>query len=104
MVFLFILKWADRSNSFETAALIIILNVTIVCALLMCEPGARMTADFARFEEELGKCEWYLMPIGMQRVYIIFLSDTQNSIEMTSYGRLVCNRETLKKVHHSISD
>lgn len=57
-----------------------------------------MTTEFEMFEDELIQCEWYLMPIEMQRMYIMFLANTQNPIEISSYGGLVCSRETLKKV------
>lgn len=100
----FTLKWADNSNFFELFAAIMFLNVVVSGLYLICEPGARTTTEFEMFEEELRKCEWYLLPIEMQRMYTILLSDTQNPIQMCSYGGIVCNRDTLKRVLISIVD
>lgn len=66
----------------------------------MYESGAIMTTEFERFGEELERCDWYALPIKMQRMYMIVLSDTQNPIEMYTYGGIVSNRETIKKVYH----
>lgn len=75
-----------------------VLNAVSIGIILLCEPGARMTIEFEMFEENLNQCDWYTLPIEMQQMYMIFLSNTQSPIQMSSYGGIVCDRETLKKV------
>lgn len=65
---------------------------------VLCEPGARMTDQFEAIGDELEQCNWYTLPIKMQQLYIIFLADTQNSINITSFAGIECTRETSKKV------
>lgn len=59
-----------------------------------------MTNQFGLFGAEIGRCNlyWHSIPIEMQRMYLIFLSNTQNPTKMSSYGNIVCERETSKKV------
>lgn len=65
---------------------------------LMCEPGSKMTNEYEMFGDEIDQCNWYLLPTHMQQMYLIFLSDTQNDVEICSYGNITCNRETSKRV------
>lgn len=65
---------------------------------MICEPGARMTQQYELYGEEIGQCDWYLLSIEMQRMYMVFVSDTQNSMKIFSYGNITCDRETPKKV------
>lgn len=66
---------------------------------LLCEPGMLMTHQFELFGEELARCNWYALPIEMQRIYALFLSDSQHPIEMTGYGGITCDRDTAKRVN-----
>lgn len=66
----------------------------------LCESGARMTSQFDVFREELSLCDWYLLPTKVQQMYMVFLSDTQNPIKMSSYANITSERETFKKVVH----
>ena len=64
-----------------------------------CEFGERMTDQFESYGEELERCDWNLLPIEMQRMYLIFLTDTQQIKTIQCYFGIVCSRETYKKVH-----
>lgn len=96
--FLLILKWDDDSDFFKTITLIVLLSIAVEGIFLVCEPGARMTTEFEVFGDELVQCNWYVLPIKTQRMYLIFLSDTQTPIQIIGYGGTVCDRETMKKV------
>lgn len=91
-------KWDGTSNTFETAIVAFGLVWLFGFILLVCEPGERMTNRFEIFSEELSRSDWYLLPIEMQRIYLVFLSNTQNAINVSSYGGITCERETSKKV------
>lgn len=70
----------------------------VTFVFILCEPGARMINQFNLLSGELHRCEWFLLPIDMQRMYMIFLSDTQNPTKMRSYANIACERETSKQV------
>lgn len=71
---------------------------TILFVFLFYEPDARMTNQFEEFRHELDQCSWYLLPIEIQRMYAILLSDAQRPVYLFSFGHIKCDRETLKKV------
>lgn len=93
-------KWADDSNAFQIVLLVFVLFWTIVFFIILCEPGARLTAQFEMLSIEVSRYDWYLLPIGMQGMYIIFLSDTQNPMQILCYGNITCDRDTTKKVQN----
>ena len=93
-----VLKWDDNSKLFETMVLSLALFWIFVLNFAICESGERITHQFDQFHIEIGRCEWNKLPIEMQRMYLIFLSDTQQPVNIRSYGGILCTRETFKKV------
>lgn len=91
-------KWADDSNSFEFAVLFVAIAWATMFVFVLCEPGRQMTTQFEMFGDELGRFDWYLLPIELQRMYRIFLADTQYPVDICSYGGITCDRETSKRV------
>lgn len=65
---------------------------------LLCELGEKVTSCFGVFNVELYRCHWYLFPIEVQRMLVIFMSDTQQPIFIRSYGNIMCTRKVFKKV------
>ena len=65
---------------------------------IICESGERVTDQFDQFGQEVERCEWNKLPIEMQRMYLIFLSDTQQPVNIRSYGGIICSRDTFKMV------
>ena len=65
------------------------------------EIGERVTDQFEQFGDEVGRCDWNELPIEMQRMYLIFLSDTQQPKQIQSYGGITCTREQFKAVNFS---
>ena len=78
------------------------MSVTLILVFgynfVICELGERVTDQFDQFGEELAQCEWNELPIEMQRMYLIFLSDTKHRLNIRSYGGIICTRETFKMV------
>lgn len=66
---------------------------------LVCEPGQRVTDAFARFNGEIDKCDWHLLPANKRRLYLIFSLDTQQPNNIRCYGRILSTRHTFKEVH-----
>lgn len=100
---LFIPKWTDHSNYLKVTALIYLVHSSFVYIFIICEPGHNCTKHFEYLEKELGDCDWYFLPIGMRRMYKVFLANVQNSVAISSYGSITCDRETCKKVFLSNS-
>lgn len=86
---------------FESIAIVYAGFWMFIFILFICEPSQTMANQFEMFENELTDCEWYALSIEMQKLYMIFLTDTQNAIEISTYGNIICNRDTCKKVFDS---
>lgn len=95
-------KWDDDSSMFELAFTLLLVPWVFVLFFLSCEPGERVTSQFELFGEELDRCNWYALPIKMQRIYLIFLCDSQQLRDIQGYGGIVCSRETFKKVFNML--
>lgn len=65
---------------------------------VVCELGERMTYQFERFHQELERCDWHTLSIKMQRMYLVFVSDTQQTMNIACYGNILCLRDTFRKV------
>ena len=91
-------KSNDNLNLFDILSTTILVILTIVFGFVVCESGERVTNQFDMIDDELGRCDWHKLPIKMQKMYLIFRSDTQQSKNITSYGNIVCTRETFKRV------
>lgn len=88
----------DNAIWLETAVLLSILFWVFLGLFLISEPGERMSYQYDMFYEELNLCDWYKIPIKMQRIYLIFLSNTLEPNYITCYGNIHCSRDTVKKV------
>lgn len=71
--------------------------VTIFCML-----GEMVTNQFNRFHEEMCQLNWYLYPLEMQGLYLIFIAHTQHPAAIYGYGNIVCARGTFKAVTKSL--
>lgn len=64
-----------------------------------CELGAQVTIQFNSINEELCQGDWYLQSIEVQRMLLIFMSNTQTPA-ILGYGNIVCTRNAFKEVHN----
>lgn len=76
----------------------VIAVLTFIFIFIACEPGERVTEAFEQFDDELMQCNWYLLPTVIQRLYLIFLVNTQQTIHFECYGGISCTRDTSKNV------
>lgn len=91
------LQWDDVSKLFIMIISMIVLWI-FGLNLLICEIGERVTAQFEQFGMEFARCDWSKLPLGMQRMYLIFLLNTQQRNHIQSYGNIMYTRETFKQV------
>ena len=71
---------------------------SFVLIFCVCEFGETITSQFRMFNVELCHCNWYLFPIEVQRMLVIFMADVQQPTFIQGYGNTVCIREVFKKV------
>lgn len=64
----------------------------------ICECGEGVTSQFNNFDDKLCECKWYLFPMDMQKLYLIFMINTQQPTHISCYGNILCVREMFKKV------
>ena len=57
-----------------------------------------MTNEFAAFNGVLWQCDWYLLPMEMQKLFVIVMADAQQSVFIRGYGKSLFIRDLLKKV------
>lgn len=69
--------------------------VMIFCS---CEIGERVTEQFDVFDITVKQCQWYLMPIELQRMFVIVLSSSQQPVYLHGYGDIQCTRASFKQV------
>lgn len=63
-----------------------------------CEFSQIMCDEFDLFNEELQNLDWHLFSVDMQRIFLMFILDTQQSTVVRGYGNILCTRETFKEV------
>lgn len=96
--FLCLLKWDDDPKLFEIMILSIGTLWIFAVNLMVCDFGERMTSQFDQFSVKYAQCKWISLPIEMQRIYLMFLLDTQQPKHIRTYSGIVCTRETSKQV------
>lgn len=97
-LFVLFSKWQDNQSILDVVLSVAILLWAFAFNLLMCEPGQRVTNQYARIGDELSTCDWHLFPIQLQRLYLIFFMNTQQPVHIQCFSGITSSRETLKKV------
>lgn len=96
--FPFISKWAEHSNLMDIIIIAYLIILIISLLFVFCEGGHFCTATFENIEDDVVQCDWYLLPIKLQRMYMVFLASTQNPNEISTFFSITSGRETSKKV------
>lgn len=71
---------------------------TFVLIFLLCEFGGMVTDRFERFYDDLCQCEWNLLPMDMQRIYLMFVLNAQQPAMIRGFASIVCTRVFFSKV------
>lgn len=87
-----------QSNLMAAIPSIITAFTLFALCFIVCNFGESVSAQFERFDRRLCNCRWYLYSIKMQRMYLIFVAYTQQSVTLGTFAQIECTRETLKKV------
>lgn len=73
-------------------------QMVFVLIYCLCELGQKVTSYFGAFNTELCRCHWYFFPMKVQRMLVVFISDTQQPVFIKSSGNILYTRKVLKKV------
>lgn len=65
---------------------------------VLCWCGEMVTHEFEIVSNELKKCKWYLLPLEMQKILLILITNAQHSTFIRGYGDIRCTRETFLNV------
>lgn len=90
----------DNVKLLDTCIILLVGFCVYGTLFLICELGERTCISFELIGDELERCDWYKLPIEMHRMYLIFLSDSQQEKNVACYFNLVLTRETFEKVLH----
>lgn len=63
-----------------------------------CELSQMVTNQFESFGDELGRCNWYLFSIEIQKKFLFALLNTQLPVSIIGFGNFDASREMSKKV------
>lgn len=89
-------KLSQNADQMELMRISILLFWSIV--FIACEFGEMVTERFEYFNEAIEQCNWYLFSLDVQRVFVIVLSNTQQSIFLKGFGNIALSRDTFKRV------
>lgn len=94
----FLFEKSNDANPIELATAVLQVLTTFGYVYLYCEFGECVTHDFEVLNQKLTNRQWYLFPIEMQRVFLITLPGTQQSVVVKGYADTQCTREAFKSV------
>lgn len=94
------LNFSPKSSDLVTSMLMMYWVVILLFAC--CELGEILTHQFNMFDNELCRCNWYLLSIEMQRNFVIVMANSQNLRIIRGYGGIVCTRNAFKQVKHHL--
>lgn len=98
MCFICFQKSGDDFNLVEVLFASALGLFTIVFIFLFCEFGEHVTQQFEKLNESFYQCDWYLLPIEMQRMFAVILIDTEKLAIIRGYANTACTRESFKMV------
>lgn len=96
-------KVSDQSNP---ADLVMPLNFSFWAFTVLyfyCNFGEMLSQESQVFNDELWQCNWYLLPIKVQRMLVMFMIDTEQPMSIHGYGNIECSRNTFRKVDALVS-
>lgn len=62
------------------------------------ELGQRMNDAFEEIDLSIDQFNWYLFPIGIQRLLPMIIANAQQTVSMECFGSIVCTRDVFKNV------
>lgn len=91
-------KLGDHFDCAEITIAILSFILSIGLLLTFCEFGEMVTHQFDSFYEKLYQCDYYLFPIELQQMLVIFMAGTQRSTNIRGYANTEYTRNAFKRV------
>lgn len=63
-----------------------------------CYFGEQFTNAFSQLNEAIYKCDWFLLPLKMQKMFPLIIMNTRRPVYLEGFGNVRCTLETFKKV------
>lgn len=95
------MQWQPNLNPFELVIPSMIIVWTFGIISFHCEFGEFVMNQFGKFNDQLCQCNWYLLPIEIQRILVIAMLNTQQPVIIRGIANAMCTREVFKKVQFS---
>lgn len=74
------------------------LNVVMMWLFIYCYFGDEVTSRFDGIETKLYLCNWYLLPLPLEKCIPMIINSTHKPIYLQGFGSTSCTRESFKKV------
>lgn len=92
-------QWQNEKNSMVLQLTIFDACLAFGILALACELSQRIENTFIEIDAIIGRCDWYLYPIEIQRILPMIISMTQQPVTIECFGSASCNRDQFKKVN-----
>lgn len=94
----FFMQCINGSRSLAVIQPTVCLNVVMMWLLIYCNFGDQVTTQFGGIDSKLYLCNWYNLPIELEKNIPMMLLSVQKPIYLRGFGSTSCTRETFKKV------
>lgn len=94
----FLFQALIHSNIFDLLYVIMYLICTLGQLFLFCHFGNQLTDTFGTIYDTFYQCDWYLMPLKIQKIMPTILNAAQEPVFLRGFGNITCTREMFKKV------
>lgn len=98
LFFLLFFVKSQHIFGFELINTLFVVFYSFACHGILCTFGDLLTHQFNVFNDELCMCNWYLFPIDLQRMLLIFIINTQQPAIIHGFADTVCTRDAFKQV------
>lgn len=71
---------------------------SFVQIFFFCELGERITSRFSNLGHEMCQCDWYTLPIDIQKVFPLIIAGMDTPIKLIGMGSIQCSRVAFKYV------
>ena len=97
--FLFVFaKSDDTSTLIDFSAPVLKVFWSFIMIFFYCELGETVSDQFVEFDDELCQCNWYLYPMEIQKMLLIFMCEAQQLTLFRGYANIECTRDSFKNV------
>lgn len=88
----------ENANTIVMVRLVVLMFWPLAVTFGFCEYGERLTEQFDDLGDQLCQCDWYKLPMKIQRIFSIVVVNAQQSTTIHSFENTPCSRDTFKQV------